>query len=88
MELGEPAECALIRGLKEEIGIDREVKCFLGVIENEWKDSEILHYKYSKDLHSDITPISKESHLKISISKVTQNSLPNRGLFFSVHDSK
>jgi len=43
---------------------------FLGVIENDWQDSETLHYEinhvfevYSKDLHSDIAPISKESHL-------------------------
>ncbi|MFJ8526559.1 NUDIX domain-containing protein [Bacillus sp. NPDC094106] len=70
VELGEPAECALIRELKEELDIDCEVKHFLGVIENEWQDSETLHYEinhvfevYSKDLHSDITPISKESHL-------------------------
>lgn len=41
------------------------------MIENEWQDSETLHYEinhvfevYSKDLHSDITPISKESHLE------------------------
>ncbi|PFK31217.1 DNA mismatch repair protein MutT [Bacillus cereus] len=71
VELGEPAECALIRELKEEIGIECEVKRFLGVIENEWQDSETLHYEInhvfevdSKDLHSDITPISKESHLE------------------------
>lgn len=71
VELGEPAECALIRELKEEIGIECEVKRFLGVIENEWQDSETLHYEinhvfevYSKDLHNDITPISKESHLE------------------------
>lgn len=69
VELGEPAEYALIRELKEEIDIDCEVKQFLGVIENEWQDSETLHYEinhvfevYNKDLHSDITPISKESH--------------------------
>ncbi|PED08263.1 NUDIX domain-containing protein [Bacillus pseudomycoides] len=73
VELGESAECALIRELKEEIGIDCEVKRFLGVIENEWQDSETLHYEinhvfevYSKDLHSDIEPISKESHLTFS----------------------
>ncbi|MEY8348179.1 NUDIX domain-containing protein [Bacillus cereus] len=70
VELGEPAECALIRELKEEIGIECEVKRFLGVIENEWQDNETLHYEinhvfevYSKDLHSNIIPISKESHL-------------------------
>ncbi|MBY0599429.1 NUDIX domain-containing protein [Bacillus bingmayongensis] len=70
VELGEPAECALIREFKEEIGIDCEVKRFLGVIENQWQDSETLHYEInhvfevdSNDLHSDIAPISKESHL-------------------------
>ncbi|MBO1625515.1 NUDIX domain-containing protein [Bacillus arachidis] len=70
VELGEPAECALIRELKEEIGIDCEIKRFLRVIENQWQDSEILHYEInhvfevdSNDLHSDIEPISKESHL-------------------------
>jgi len=70
VEFGEPAECALIRELKEEIGIDCEVKRFLGVIENQWQDSETLHYEInhvfevaSNDLHSDIPPISKESHL-------------------------
>ena len=73
MELGEPAECALIRELKEKIDIDCEIKRFLGVIENEWQDSKTLHYEInhvfevdSNDLHSDIEPISKESHLIFS----------------------
>ncbi|SDY84504.1 NUDIX domain-containing protein [Bacillus sp. 166amftsu] len=73
VELGESAECALIRELKEEIGIDCEIKRFLGVIENQWQDSEILHYEInhvfevdSNELHSDIKPISKESHLDFS----------------------
>jgi len=73
VELGESAECALIRELKEEIGIDCEIKRFLGVIENQWQDSEILHYEInhvfevdSNELHSDIAPISKESHLDFS----------------------
>ncbi|EEM11047.1 NUDIX domain-containing protein [Bacillus pseudomycoides] len=73
VELGESAECALIRELREELDINCEVKRFLGVIENQWQDSEILHYEInhvfevdSKDLHSDIEPISKESHLDFS----------------------
>lgn len=69
VELGESAEKALIRELKEELGIDCIVKRFLGVIENQWED-ETLHYEInhvfefdSSDLSSYLSPTSKESHL-------------------------
>ncbi|PEB52208.1 DNA mismatch repair protein MutT [Bacillus pseudomycoides] len=70
VELGESAEKALIRELKEEIGLNCIVKRFLGVIENKWEDSDTLHYEInhvfeldSNDLHVNLTPNSKESHL-------------------------
>lgn len=36
IEFGEPAEVALARELKEEIGVDATVRSFVGAIENGW----------------------------------------------------
>ncbi|MGH0429792.1 NUDIX domain-containing protein [Bacillus mycoides] len=70
VEIGESAENALIRELREELGVNCRIKQFLGVIENQWKTKETLHHEInhifeidSNELKSDFTPISKESHL-------------------------
>ncbi|WP_212935750.1 NUDIX domain-containing protein [Bacillus hominis] len=70
VETGESAENALIRELREELGVTCSIKQFLGVIENQWKTKETLHHEInhifeidSNELKSDFTPISKESHL-------------------------
>ncbi|PDY84329.1 NUDIX domain-containing protein [Bacillus cereus] len=70
VEFGESAENALIRELREELGVTCSIKQFLGVIENKWQAKENLHHEInhifeidSNELKSDFTPISKESHL-------------------------
>ncbi|ETT83541.1 NUDIX domain-containing protein [Bacillus mycoides] len=70
VEIGESAENALIRELREELGVTYSIKQFLGVIENQWQAKETLHHEInhifeidSNELKSDFTPISKESHL-------------------------
>ncbi|MBJ7985901.1 MULTISPECIES: NUDIX domain-containing protein [Bacillus] len=70
VEIGESAENALLRELREELGVTCSVKQFLGVIENQWQAKETLHHEInhifeidSNELKSDFTPISKESHL-------------------------
>ncbi|MBK5447552.1 NUDIX domain-containing protein [Bacillus sp. TH22] len=70
VEIGESAENALIRELREELGVTCSIKQFLGVIENQWQVKETLHHEInhifeidSNELKSDFTPISKESHL-------------------------
>ncbi|PFU41375.1 DNA mismatch repair protein MutT [Bacillus cereus] len=70
VEIGESAENALIRELREELGVTCSIKQFLGVIENQWQAKETLHHEInhifeidSNELKSDFTPISKESHL-------------------------
>ncbi|MGG0648853.1 NUDIX domain-containing protein [Bacillus mycoides] len=70
VEIGESAENALIRELREELGVTCSIKQFLGVIENQWQAKETLHHEInhifeidSNELKSDFTPISKEYHL-------------------------
>ena len=70
VEIGESAENALKRELREELGVNCSIQQFLGVIENQWQDKEILHHEInhifeveSQDLHTDLTPQSSESHL-------------------------
>ncbi len=70
VEVGESAENALIRELQEELGVNCSIKQFLGVIENQWQDREVLHHEInhifeidSEELHIDFVPKSKESHL-------------------------
>jgi ADP-ribose pyrophosphatase YjhB (NUDIX family) len=70
VEVGESAENALIRELREELGVNCSIKQFLGVIENQWRDKETLHHEInhifeidSQELNCDLVPISKESHL-------------------------
>ncbi|MEK7016352.1 NUDIX domain-containing protein [Bacillus sp. FSL R9-9410] len=70
VEIGESVENALLRELREELGVTCSIKQFLGVIENQWQDNETLHHEInhifeidSNELKSDFTPISKESHL-------------------------
>lgn len=60
VETGESATIALIRELKEELGIDGEIEKYLGAIENAWiedgiKEWEITHFfkfKSPVDTHS------------------------------------
>ncbi|PFM55911.1 DNA mismatch repair protein MutT [Bacillus cereus] len=70
VEVGESAENALIRELREELEVSCSIKQFLGVIENQWQDRETLHHEInhvfeidSQELHCNLAPISKESHL-------------------------
>ncbi|OUB30101.1 DNA mismatch repair protein MutT [Bacillus thuringiensis serovar yunnanensis] len=70
VEIGESVENALIRELREELGVNCSIQQFLGVIENQWQDKEVLHHEInhifeveSQDLHTDLTPKSSESHL-------------------------
>lgn len=69
VEIGESAENALKRELREELGVNCSIQQFLGVIENQWQDKEVLHHEInhifeveSQDLHTDLTPKSSESH--------------------------
>ncbi|WP_242223346.1 NUDIX domain-containing protein [Bacillus cereus group sp. BfR-BA-01380] len=42
---GESVENALKREWEEEIGADYSIEKFLGVIENQWRDGDTLHYE-------------------------------------------
>jgi len=67
---GEPAELALIREIKEEIGITATVKRFVVAVEASWSENgepqheiNLLFEVSIPDLDSTIPPASKESHL-------------------------
>lgn len=66
VEVGESAENALIRELREELGVNCSIKNFLGVIENKWEEREVFHHEInhifeidSQELHTDFIPKSK-----------------------------
>ncbi|MGN4443585.1 NUDIX domain-containing protein [Bacillus cereus group sp. MYBK79-1] len=82
VEVGESAENALTRELQEELGVNCSIKQFLGVIENQWEDREVLHHEInhmfeidSQELHIDFTPNSKESHLAFHWIDYNQEAL-------------
>ncbi|HFK1457591.1 TPA: NUDIX domain-containing protein [Bacillus cereus] len=82
VEVGESAENALIRELREELGVNCSIKQFLGVIENKWEDREVLHHEInhifeidSQELHIDFIPKSKESHLAFHWIDYNQEAL-------------
>lgn len=82
VEVGESAENALIRELQEELGVNCSIKQFLGVIENQWQDKEVLHHEInhifeidSQELHIDFIPKSKESHLAFHWIDYNQDAL-------------
>lgn len=67
---GEPAEVALIREIKEELGLTATVKRFVGAVEASWSENgepqheiNLLFEVSIPDLDSTIPPASKESHL-------------------------
>ncbi|PFE97802.1 DNA mismatch repair protein MutT [Bacillus thuringiensis] len=82
VEIGESAENALIRELREELGVLCSIQQFLGVIENQWQDKEVLHHEInhifeveSQGLHTDLTPHSSESHLAFHWIDYSKESL-------------
>ncbi|HDX9610148.1 TPA: NUDIX domain-containing protein [Bacillus toyonensis] len=82
VEIGESAEHALIRELREELGANCSIKQFLGVIENRWQDKEMLHHEInhifevsSKELYIDLPPKSRESHLAFHWIDYSKESL-------------
>lgn len=71
IHFGEPAEMALVREIKEELGVSVWVRQLLGVLEHSWRNGNDLHHELNlvfaiecKELSSEQVPISKESHLE------------------------
>lgn len=68
---GESAKAALLREIKEEVGITVEVKDFLGVVEHSWEDETGLNHEINlifriecEVLDLSKSPSSEESHLE------------------------
>ncbi len=83
IDVGEPAEVALVREIKEEIGADVTISQFKGAIENAWDDqSEIsLVFDVEHSLNKDNTPLPaspEEEHL--AFLWVHQNELKENNL--------
>ncbi|HDX9588024.1 TPA: NUDIX domain-containing protein [Bacillus pseudomycoides] len=82
IELGESVENALRREWEEEIGASCSIEKFLGVIENQWRDGDTLHYEInhvfkvnSDQLKVETPPKSRESHLEFYWIVPTEENL-------------
>ncbi|MDG2053349.1 MAG: NUDIX domain-containing protein [Phycisphaerales bacterium] len=84
IDFGEPAEVALARELKEEIGIDATVQSFVGAIENGWGDECEISLVFDVDtptLRSDQTPkpaSPAEEHLEflwVEVGELSNHNL-------------
>ena len=71
INFGEPAEEALVRELKEELGVSIHVRRLLGVMEHGWNNSDSLNHELNlvfeiecEELSSTKIPISKEPHIE------------------------
>lgn len=71
INFGEPAEEALAREIKEELGVSIRIKQLLGVVEHSWSALDGLNHELNlvfaiecKELSFEQVPISKESHLE------------------------
>lgn len=84
IELGESVENALKREWEEELGADCSIEKFLGVIENQWRGGDTLHYEInhvfkvnSDQLNMETPPKSRESHLEFYWIVPTEENLKN-----------
>jgi 8-oxo-dGTP diphosphatase len=82
IELGESVENALRREWEEELGATCSIEKFLGVIENQWRDGDTLHYEInhvfkvnSDQLKVETPPRSRESHLEFYWIVPTEENL-------------
>lgn len=71
IEFGKSACSELVREIREELGVEVEVKDFLGVIEHFWEDEGGLNHEINlifrvecDQLGTDELPSSQESHLE------------------------
>ncbi len=76
---GESMKFALVRELKEELGLQAEVGMYLGVVEHTWLDDAGVHHEinhcFSVDLpgiHAESTLESHEPHLEFFWVKSTE----------------
>lgn len=79
IEFGESAKDALIREIKEEIGVDCEVESFLGLVKHKWEKNGVVHVEVnqvfkvtSSDLQSSKCPIAREPHLEFVWADTTE----------------
>jgi 8-oxo-dGTP diphosphatase len=71
IELGEKAEDALIREIKEELGVDSTIQSFMGAVENSWLKYNEWHHEINLIFRLNIpglqkinNPVSLEDHIK------------------------
>lgn len=79
IEVGEKAEFALVRELKEELGLTCNVSGFVGAIEHSWPEHSHSNFEINllfrltaPYLSSNIPPVSKEGHLEFVWASVDE----------------
>ena len=70
-EIGESLPSALLREIKEEMGLDGEIRRYLGVVENGWQGNDAYHQEINHvfevavpGIHAQTDPPSAEEKLK------------------------
>ena len=74
-EIGESLPSALLREIKEEMGLDGEIRRYLGVVENGWQGNDAYHQEINHvfevavpGIHAQTDPPSAEEKLEFYIN--------------------
>jgi 8-oxo-dGTP diphosphatase len=71
VDTGEKAQDALVREIKEELGVTATISFFLGAVENYWEQNSVSHFEINlvfmvkiDELSVNTKPTSQEDHLE------------------------
>jgi 8-oxo-dGTP diphosphatase len=84
VEFGESAKDALIREIKEEVGLSCRINDFLGLVEHKWEKDQELHCEINQTFIVDVpgldatkAPPSNEPHIEFYWASINELDLHN-----------